>query len=367
MADEVKYMTCGGVENRESASSIQPFPTHESRRRGGGSAGVAPEKAEPKRTETTSVESSPEPQARRRTVTRVPRRALIGAVIVTLSGMAAGTALASFPGRNGKIIFASTRTGSNQLWTMDSKGKKPKRVTRSALEDGGPSVSRDGRWIAFERLGRRREIYIVRADGRKLRRLTRNDVDDAAPSWAPDGQRIVFRSDRDGDPEIYVMRRNGKGLTQLTFNELVADDDPEFSPDGKKIAFVSRRTGNAEIFVMNADGTAQTQITNDPAIDALPTWSPDGRRIAFESRRAGNPDVWIMNADGSAAKQLTKGGAHERFPAFSPNGRSIVYERRSTSTARPAIWTMDTNGGHRRRLTNLRSSNGTPDWQARRR
>ena len=298
-------------------------------------------------------------------MSQLSRRAWTVVAVVALSGIVAGTALAAFPGRNGKIVFASTRTGSNQLWTMDAKGSKPKRLTRAAAEDSNPSVSRDGRWVVYEQLGRRsrtRELYVVRIDGRKRGRVTRNSTNDAAPSWAPDNQRIAFRSDRDGDPEIYVTRRNGTGLKQLTSNELVADDDPKFSPDGRRIAFLSRRTGNSEIFVMNADGSSPTQLTNDPAIDALPTWSPDGRRIAFESRRAGSSDIWIMNADGSRLKQLTKGGAEERFPAFSPNGRSIAYERRTGPRARPAIWTMATSGAKRRRLTNLRSSNGTPDW-----
>jgi Tol biopolymer transport system component len=303
-------------------------------------------------------------------VAQMSRTIGIGVAVLALSGAAAATGLASFAGRNGKIVFSSTRAGTNQLWTMDAKGRNAVRVTHSKSADSNPSVSRDGRFVAFERVGpglTKRELYFVAIKGGKARRMTRNPADDAAPSWAPNGDRIAFRSDRDGDPEIYVMRRNGTGVRQLTVNDLIADDDPEFSPDGKRIVFLSRRSGNSEIFVMNADGSGQTQLTNDPAIDALPTWSPDGRRIAFESRRAGSSDIWIMNSDGSNVKQLTKGAAEERFPAFSPNARSIVYERRARASARPAVWTMQTNGTHRRRLTNLRSSNGTPEWQARRR
>jgi TolB protein len=148
-------------------------------------------------------------------VSQFSRKAWAGVAAVVLAGGAAATAAASFPGRNGKIVFASTRTGSNQLWTMDARGRKPVRVTRgNAGDDSSPSVSRDGRSIVFERLSRRshsREINVVAISGGKVRRLTRNSVDDAAPSWSPDSKRIVFRSDRDGDPEIYVMRWNGGG------------------------------------------------------------------------------------------------------------------------------------------------------------
>jgi Tol biopolymer transport system component len=35
---------------------------------------------------------------------------------------------------------------------------------------------------------------------------------------------IVFTSDRDGDNEIFMINRDGTGLTQLTFND-VNDDN----------------------------------------------------------------------------------------------------------------------------------------------
>src|SRR5216117_1165506 len=43
-----------------------------------------------------------------------------------------------------------------------------------------------------------------------------------------------------------------------------------------KIAFTSDRDGNPEIYVMNADGTEQVRLTNNPGLDDFPTWSPDG-------------------------------------------------------------------------------------------
>jgi len=57
------------------------------------------------------------------------------------------------------------------------------------------------------------------------------------------------------------MNSDGTGVTQLTKNDFVEDDDPVWSPDGKHIAFHSTRDGDEEIFVMNPDGTNQTQLT----------------------------------------------------------------------------------------------------------
>ena len=98
---------------------------------------------------------------------------------------------------------------------------------------------------------------------------------------------IAFRSNRDGNWEIYKMNPDGSRVTRLTFN--VADDDePSWSPDRRKIVFQSSRDGNNEIYVINSDGSKQTRITNNPAVDLHPTWSPDGTKITFSSTRDGN-------------------------------------------------------------------------------
>ena len=53
-------------------------------------------------------------------------------------------------------------------------------------------------------------------DGENPVRLTRDPARDGAPSWSPDGTKIVFRSNRDGNPEIYVMSADGENSTNLT-------------------------------------------------------------------------------------------------------------------------------------------------------
>ena len=136
--------------------------------------------------------------------------------------------------------------------------------------------------------------------------------------------RIAFVSERDGNPEIYVMNADGSGQTRLTENP-AADWGPAWSPDASQIAFVSNRDGNSEIYVMNADGSNQTRITDNSDLDIGPNWSPVDDRIAFVSNRQENPDIYVMNADGSGPTRITDADAHEYGPSFSRDGLEIAF------------------------------------------
>jgi Tol biopolymer transport system component len=79
------------------------------------------------------------------------------------------------------------------------------------------------------------------------------------------------------------MNADGTGLTQLTANVDLDDEEPAFSPDGNQIAFersgaqLSNPEGDPEVFTMNADGSGEINVTNNGSgvIDGRPDWQPE--------------------------------------------------------------------------------------------
>jgi len=164
------------------------------------------------------------------------------------------------------------------------------------------------------------EIYVVNPDGSKLTNLTKHAALDVGPDWSPDGRRIAFTSDRDGDAGVYVMNADGSGVRRLT-----TGGAPVWSPDGKRIAFVKGDSaGNLHIHVMNADGSGILPLTSGDGRDVGPTWSPDGKWIAFNAL-VPDPIISVVRADGTEEKVDITGGGDEVSPAWSPVDRRIAY------------------------------------------
>jgi TolB protein len=62
------------------------------------------------------------------------------------------------------------------------------------------------------------------------------------------------------------MNQEGKNMANLSKNS--ADDwAPKYYSDNRKIVFQSHRDGNWEIYMMKLDGTGQTNLTNHPRTD----------------------------------------------------------------------------------------------------
>jgi TolB protein len=175
-----------------------------------------------------------------------------------------------------RIMFMSSMYGSPELFTIESTGGRPKRITYST----GASTS---------------------------------------PSWNPKtGQQVAFVSDRGGLPQLYTMNADGSSPTKIDLADKGYVIDPAWSPNGQLLAFSWRRpSGNYDIYAMDIATHDLVELTRDAGRNERPSWAPDGRHLIFESTRTGTRQIWTMLADGTAARQLTTQGQNES-PNWSP-------------------------------------------------
>jgi len=175
-----------------------------------------------------------------------------------------------------RILFASDRGGSRDLWVMYADGSNPQQLTTTTEIEWNAAWSPDGSTIAFDRLiNASTDIWLMDADGSNPRNLTNRPRLDGAPAWSPDGTKIAFVSDFTGDSDIWVMGSDGSNPANLTSTPGAGNWEPVWAPDGSRIAFVSARDGDMDLWMMDPDGSDQAHLTDNPANE----WSVDWESV----------------------------------------------------------------------------------------
>ena len=159
-----------------------------------------------------------------------------------------------------RIVFASARSGSNEIWVCEADGSNAVKLTAF----GGPYVadpawSPDGRRIAFDaRPGGISEIYIIGADGGKPERLRGTQSGDGVPSWSRDGKWIYFRSERSGKNQVWKVPADGGDAAQITKQ---GGGYAVESRDGKFVYYLrSFAEDTAELWRVPVEGGEETRI-----------------------------------------------------------------------------------------------------------
>lgn len=142
------------------------------------------------------------------------------------------------------------------------------------------------------------------------------------PAWSPDGTQVAFVTTTE---QLWVADSDSKNKEMVVQVSGQYCHQPAWSPDGVWIAFASDRDGNVELYKVRRDGTELTRLTNEPGIDCRPRWSPDGQWILFSSNREGQMELYVVRPDGNDIRKLTAGGALDDHGAWSPDGRAIAF------------------------------------------
>ena len=176
------------------------------------------------------------------------------------------------------------------------------------------------------------QVGLIHADGSGFQVITSGPNNNAFPSFSPDGKSIVYRSLGASEDGLRIMNLADRSTVQLTKEW---DNFPVWSPKADRIAFIRKTGDDFQIFTIRPDGDGLTQLTKTHGIDAHLAWSPDGERLLFTSSRMGFKDealytgapqpygeIFVMNADGTHIEQLTDDQWEEGGPAWQPHGTS---------------------------------------------
>ena len=309
------------------------------------------------------------------------------------------------------VLFSSSRHAVTsrhaQLFTVPLSGGMPAQLPIPYAAEA--SYSPDGTSIAYTpyadrtqqwkhyRGGTHSRICIYWFADRRLQQIPQpegrcNDLD---PNWV--GNTIYFRSDRNGEYNLFAYDPKSKEVRQLTRHSdfpvldvgsggrrLIYEQagylhlfDPAkglatkltigvpsdlvearpryvkgsrhvrnsaISPSGARAAFEFR----GEIVTVPAEKGDPRNLTGSPGVhERSPAWSPDGKRVAYFSDEGGEYRLHVRSADGKDKPRALdpKGAGFYRLPAWSPDGKKIAYVDNSQS-----LYWLDVDGGEVKKI-----------------
>lgn len=316
-----------------------------------------------------------------------------------------------FTPEGAEVLFISTRYVFNnrhtQLFTVSVEGGFPKSLKiphayKAVYSPDGnrmaytPNYERFNQWKHY-RGGTVSTIWICTFNDYSIEKIPQPEgrCNDTEPMWIDD--KIYFRSDRNGEFNLFSFDINSKEIEQLTrytdFPVLdasaggnnviyeqggylyifdirakqsrkltisVATDFPEvrsryvkgtryirsaaISPTGARAVFGFR----GEIVTVPAEKGDPRNLTNTTgAHERFPVWSPDGKSIAYFSDESGEYELHVRQQDGKgqAKKYALQKPGFYCVPSWSPDSKKIVYTDNTQS-----LYLMDVETGEIRKI-----------------
>jgi dipeptidyl aminopeptidase/acylaminoacyl peptidase len=218
--------------------------------------------------------------------------------------------------------FFEKRLQFTQVFVYDAATKKKKQLTAGPLDHQGPSLSPDGKWIAYSvnkngltvrdaNYGNNSDIYIIPADSGEARQLTTNEGPDNGAVWSPDGQWIAYSSsdhktNSADQNDVKVIRASGGQPVNLTADLDYSASNIEWSKDGKSIYFVTAEGLTSKLYKVAATGGKPVEISfgKDFVFGDVST-SKDGLKWLVTGGTLMDPGiVYLAATDGKTPKRI---------------------------------------------------------------
>ncbi|MFK8010427.1 MAG: PDZ domain-containing protein [Marinicellaceae bacterium] len=243
------------------------------------------------------------------------------------------------------VIFTSNRTSHtnrfSQLHTVSINGGMVEKLEIPTAFLA--SYSDDNKYIAYTpngavftqwknyRGGTASRIWIYNTQTLKVEEIQKpaSGSNDSSPQWM--GDTIYFRSDRNGEFNLFSYEVNTKDIKQLTFY----DDFPILSLNANKGKVIYQQAGRLHTYDVesNKASTLDISIQTD-LIELRPRYvsgkenvrsasiSPTAARVVVDFRG----EIITVPVDKGDPNNLTKSsGVHEQAPQWSPNGKYVAY------------------------------------------
>jgi dipeptidyl aminopeptidase/acylaminoacyl peptidase len=227
------------------------------------------------------------------------------------------------------LLYVSARAGRQGIWkAVQGKSRELWSDAHSTIV-GAPSISRDGRRVAFTVSdGERTTLYAMNSDGTEVRALARSLALRGNPAWAPDGRSIVSAVLREGEPRLTSIFLDGSPPMPLVSEYSI---DPVWAPDGRFLIYSGADVGTTfPLRAVAADGRPYPI----PALILTRgarrvAFLADGHSIVVLRGEVRHKNFWLVDLLTGAEQQLSQLAPDIVIRDFdlSRDGSAILFDR----------------------------------------
>jgi dipeptidyl aminopeptidase/acylaminoacyl peptidase len=235
-------------------------------------------------------------------------------------------------------------------------------VTAEALialpEMLAPSVSPDGRWVAWTWLGRDpvASVYVAPADGSHApRRLTVGPLDAAVECWSADSRHLIVALTEGGDEKarLHLVPVEGGAAPRL-----LTDPAPDYyyivggdlHPNGRWLVYAANVGDDGRpmeatwIHRQDLETGARLALARPrgPA-DTRPRLNRPGTHVVYgrSDRHPAGQTLWLVDIEGERDEEILAFADTDRISAtWSPDGGQLVVVHDTKDRARVGLWRL---------------------------
>ncbi len=234
------------------------------------------------------------------------------------------------------------------LWIAnadDGTGETMLAARPAPMRIGENRISPDGKTVAFavgqsENQSNEFSLMAVDIETRVERKLTAEMFFNIKGiAWLPNLTDVFFTASKIPDMRYRIWQvstASGRAVPLTTDSENYAT----LSLDSEAKMLVSTRVD--QDFRLNLYQTEDPSRPPQILADASAIDFASNGRIAFSSVASGNNEIWTIGSDGGERRQLTNNDADDTTPVFSPDGNSVYFSSNRSGEAQ--IWRMNADG-----------------------
>jgi Tol biopolymer transport system component/DNA-binding winged helix-turn-helix (wHTH) protein len=232
---------------------------------------------------------------------------------ITSGAMLEGTPSLSADGR--MMAYGSTVTNHEDIWLKDLQTSKETAVAKAPAAEWHPLISRDGSMIAYTALDPNLHgIFTVPASGGKSKQVA--PVSAWIFEWTPDNQHLLLHL-KSGDPILKSIDLRSGVMSDYLSAPGASLFQSKFSPDFQwlvlEAVFSSPAEGGADsrLFVVKIENGSPAPrrdwilVSDEHGWADKPRWSPDGNMLYFISDRDGFLCIWAQRLDPKTKHQVS--------------------------------------------------------------